>query len=147
MEILNKVSKTKEIYSKEFVLKDETYAIIGSAMEVHKNLGCGFLEPVYQEALAYEFSLQKIPFTQQQELKIHYKDHFLKKSYLADFVLFGKISVEIKAEEHLSSLDEAQVINYLNASDYELGLLFNFGARQLEWKRIINSNRSKKEKV
>ena len=86
MVILNRVPKANRIDQKEFVLKDATYATIGSSMEVHKNLGCGFLEPVYQEALAYEFSLRKIPFTQQQELKIYYKDHILKKIYLADFV-------------------------------------------------------------
>lgn len=107
-------------------------------MEVHKTLGYGFLEPVYQEALQMELETCKIPFQAQKPLQLFYKGTALEKYYITDFCVFEKIIVEIKAVEHLDSVHAAQVINYLKATDYKLGLLINFGAKSLEWKRIVH---------
>ena len=120
-----------------------TYAIIGAAMEVHKQLGCGFLEPVYQEALAIEFSTLKIPFTREVRLRVFYKDVCLNTPYRVDFICFDEVAVELKALAHLSGTEEAQLINYLKASGKEIGLLLNFGARSLGYRRFILSNSSK----
>ena len=107
-------------------------------MDVYYRLGCGFLEPVYQEALALEFGRRNIPFTAQTRLPIKYKDFVLKKKYRADFVCFEKIIVEIKSETMLIPVDWAQILNYLKASQFRVGLLFNFGSeRDLEKKRMI----------
>ena len=120
------------------VYSDETYAVIGAAMDVYYRLGCGFAEPVYQEALGLEFGLRRIPFVAQTKLHIKYKDFILKKFYRADFVCFEKIIVEIKAQTALTGVDWAQVLNYMKASGFRVGLLFNFGSAQtLEKKRII----------
>lgn len=117
--------------------KDEVYSITGAAMEVHKVLGCGFLEPVYQEALENELIIRNIPFQAQQQLAIQYKGHVLKKVYIADFIVYGKILMEIKAINHLSSLEESQLLNFLKVSKLKLGLLVNFGAESLQWKRMV----------
>jgi len=123
----------------ELVFKEEVYKIIGVAMDVYNELGAGFLEAVYQEALTVEFELQQIPFKAQIELPIYYKDKPLKKLYIVDFIVWDKIIVEIKAQEILTKIDEAQLLNYLKASKIKLGLLINFGnKKKLEWKRIIN---------
>ena len=120
------------------IYEDETFAIIGAAMDVYYRLGCGFLEPVYQEALAYEFGLRQIPYTPQTRLRIKYKDHTLTKTYRADFVCFEKVIVEIKAQSALIGVDWAQLMNYMKASSYRVGLLFNFGSEhRLEKKRVI----------
>jgi GxxExxY protein len=112
--------------------------VIGAAMDVYYRLGCGFLEPVYQEALALELGLRRIPFTAQTRLPIKYKDFFLKKKYRADFVCFEKIIIEIKAQSALTPVDWSQLLNYLKASNFRVGLLFNFGsANTLEKKRMI----------
>jgi GxxExxY protein len=124
----------------ELLLKEEVFGIVGAAMEVYNHLGSGFLEPVYQEALGIEFELRGIAFEPQKELVIHYKGRRLEKSYIADFVTFGKIIVEIKAIEHLSSKETGQLLNYLNATGLQVGLLINFGAaNQLEWKRMVQT--------
>lgn len=124
--------------SNRLVFQDESYAIIGAAMDVYYRLGCGFLEPVYQEALAYEFGLRNIPFLAQADLSIKYKDYVLRKSYLADFVCYEKIIVEIKALVSLTPVDWAQLLNYMKASQFRVGLLFNFGSvGRLEQKRMI----------
>ena len=120
------------------IYEEESYAIIGAALDVYYRLGCGFLEPVYQEALGLELSLRRIPFIAQTRLPIKYKDFVLKKKYRADFVCFEKIIVEIKAEAALVGVDWAQLMNYMKASEFRLGLLFNFGsAHTLEKRRII----------
>lgn len=120
------------------VFGDESYAVIGAAMDVYYRLGCGFLEPVYQEALAIEFGLRGVPFTAQTRLPIRYKDYILKKGYRADFVCFDKIIVEIKAQTALVAIDWAQLLNYMKASQFRVGLLFNFGSvKDLEKKRMV----------
>jgi GxxExxY protein len=119
----------------------QTYGIIGAAMEVHRELGCGFLEPAYQEALALEFELRGIPFEREVALPIHYKGRKLATAYRADFVCFGSLIVELKALSALSGTEESQLINYLKASGYERGLLLNFGAPSLFWKRMVRSQK------
>jgi GxxExxY protein len=106
-----------------------TYAIIGAAMEVHRQLGCGFLEPVYQEALALELSNREIPFVKEVKLALAYKGQALQTSYSADFICFNSVVVELKALARTSGTEEAQVINYLKATGHEVGLLINFGAK------------------
>lgn len=117
--------------------KDEAYQIIGACMEVHRELGCGFLEVVYQEALEIEFQARNIPYTREKILRIQYKDKILKKEYSADFICFDKIIVELKALSELNSEHESQVLNYLKATGFKLGILVNFGQKSLEYKRLI----------
>jgi GxxExxY protein len=116
-----------------------TYAIIGAAMEVHRQLGCGFLEPVYQEALAIEFLKREIPFRREVKLPVFYKEIALDTPYKVDFICFEKIVVELKALARFSGTEEAQIINYLKATGFEIGLLLNFGARSLQHRRFILS--------
>lgn len=122
----------------EIYLKDEVYQIMGAAMEVHSELGNGFLEAVYQEALERELSSRNIPFKSQVPIKIKYKDVFLRKEYIADIVCFDSIIVEIKALSRLSGNEESQILNYLKATNFKVGLLVNFGsASKLEWKKFV----------
>lgn len=109
-------------------------------MEVHKELGCGFLEAVYQEALEREFSDQGISFIAQSSIGITYKGKPLNKTYQPDFICYDEVIVEIKALSVLSSLEEAQMLNYLKATNLEIGLLINFGTKSLEYKRMIYKN-------
>ena len=107
-------------------------------MDVHRSLGSGFLETVYQTSMAHKFELQEIPFESQKSLSIKYKGQPLQKSYVSDFLVYGKIVVELKALDRLSGTEEAQVLNYLKATSLRLGVLLNFGnAHKLEWKRYI----------
>ena len=106
-------------------------------MEVHRELGCGFLEAVYHEALEREFSSQEIPFNPQPLLKIFYKGNPLIKTYQPDFVCYEEIIVEIKAISNLTGIEEAQIINYLKASGLKIGLLLNFGSKSLEHRRFV----------
>jgi len=116
-----------------------TYAIIVAAMEVHKELGCGFIEPVYQEALAIELADRVIDHQTQVEIPIWYKGKCLQAKYRADFLCFDSVIAELKALSVLSGTEEAQVINYLKASGHETGLLLNFGGQSLEFKRFALS--------
>ena len=116
-----------------------TYAIIGAAMTVHRELGCGFLEEVYQEALEIELEMVGVPAIGQVELPVFYRGRRLKKFYKADFICYGHLVVEIKALSRLSNTEDAQLLNYLKATDYELGLLINFGAPSLEYRRRIRT--------
>jgi len=115
----------------------QTFAIIGAAMEIHRTLGHGFLEAVYQESATIEFPLRQIPFEREVLFEIHYKGNLLTTRYRADFVCFGNIIVEFKAQSQLTSADEAQLLNYLKATAYQRGLLINFGAPRLEYKRMV----------
>jgi len=119
------------------IYKEECYKIIGACMEVHKTLGCGFLEGVYQEAVGIQIKLDSIPFEREKELKIQYKGHELKKQYVADYICFDKIILELKALSMLTTDHEAQVLNYLKVTGYKLGILVNFGAFKLEYKRLV----------
>jgi GxxExxY protein len=121
----------------EIFYKEESFAIVGAAMEVHREMGFGFFELIYQEALEVEFALKKIPNVREGELKVSYKGHLLDKRYKVDFLCYEKIIVETKAVAHLLPEHEAQVLNYLKASGLKLGLLINFGAPSLEHRRIV----------
>jgi GxxExxY protein len=122
----------------DLLFKDEVYAIVGAAMEVYNVLGPGFLEAVYQEALEIELGDRSIPFEAQKDLRIIYKTRQLKKLYTPDFLVFGKIVVEIKAIDGLTSPNEAQLLNYLKATKMPVGILINFGsADRLDWKRMV----------
>lgn len=116
---------------------EESYSIIGAAMSVHRELGNGFLEEVYQEALEMEFKLKGIPYEREKLITITYKGKQLKKHYKADFVCYGKIIVELKALSELCSEHKSQVLNYLKATDMKLGLLINFGESSLEYERLV----------
>lgn len=122
----------------ELLFKTEVFEIIGAAMEVHTVLGHGFLEAVYQEALEIELKQRGIPFQAQRQLQINYKGTYLTKSYIADVVCFDKIIVELKALDKLTGREEAQLLNYLKASGFKVGVLINFGSfGKLEWKRMV----------
>ena len=122
----------------ELIYKDEVYAIAGAAMEVYYTLGIGFLEPVYQEALAIEFTDRGVPYYREPTIEIAYKDVRLSKTYRPDFVCFDKIIVELKTQVRLSGVEEAQIINYLKITKKRAGLLVNFGSLpKLEWKRYV----------
>lgn len=122
----------------ELILKDEVYAVVGAAIEVHKVLGFGFLEPVYQEAMEIELELRNVPYQAQVPLTVLYKGQLLSKRYVADLVCYGQIIVELKALEQLSGREEAQLLNYLKATSFPVGLLINFGhSTKLEWKRFV----------
>jgi GxxExxY protein len=122
----------------DVIYKDESYQIIGACMEVYNELGCGFLEAVYQEALAIEFDVRGIPFVREKDLAIQYKQRQLSTTYRADFVVFDKIILETKAAESLVSKNESQVLNYLSATKQRLGILVNFGSSEgLQSKRFV----------
>lgn len=116
---------------------EQTFAIIGAAMEVHCVLGHGFLEAVYQEALALEFKRRNISFEREQIIPISYKGEKLGTPYRADFICFGSVIVELKALPALSGIEEAPVINYLKATGHKKALLINFGAPRMEYKRMV----------
>ena len=112
-------------------------------MRVHSDKGNGFLEPVYQECLEIDFEFEEIPFVPQAPLKLEYRGRELKQRYKPDFFVFGEIVLEVKAVSNLTDEHRSQVLNYLAATGYELGLLVNFGAYgKLEWQRIANSRES-----
>ena len=117
----------------------ESYAIIGAAMEVHTELGQGFLEAVYQDALAVEFVSRGIPFEREKPLPILYKGGILPSTYKADFVCFGGLLVECKAQHAVGRPEYAQILNYLRITRLSRGLLLNFGAPSLSYKRFILS--------
>jgi GxxExxY protein len=122
----------------------QTYNIIGAAMEVHRELGSGFLEAVYRDALAIEFELRGIPFQREVDLPVAYKGHELDARYRADFICYDRaVILETKALSQLSGNEEAQVINYLKATRIQVGLLLNFGGPSLQYKRYILTQHAK----
>ena len=128
----------------EIIYKSESYAIIGACFEVYNEKGCGFLEPVYQECLAIEFEYQRIPAIAHPLLALSYRGRTLKQTYEPDYVCFEKIIVELKAVSALTDEHRAQLLNYLNATGFELGLLVNFGHYPgLEYERIAKTHRIK----
>ena len=133
------VDLLKEYNNKNFPYKEETYKIIGCAMEVHAELGHGFLESVYQEALAIVFDEKDIPYEQEKILKIFFRGKALEKRFQADFYCYDNIIVETKASKELTNSDLSQILNYLKATNKEIGLLINFGTKNLQYKRIIRT--------
>lgn len=124
---------------KELIYPQETYAVIGAAMEVYNTLKPGMSEGIFQEALGMEFDLQQIPAKPLQEIHVVYKGKQLRKTYIADFVAYGVIIIEIKALSKLGEQEVAQAVNYLKATGMKLALLINLGnPNRLEWKRIVN---------
>ena len=124
--------------------EEESYLIIGAAIDVHKELGNGFLEAVYQECLEREFKLRGIPFVSQYNITILYKEIPLIQKYIADFICFDKIIIELKTVQKIAPEHKAQILNYLKATGFNLGLLVNFGAHpKVEILRMVNSNFSR----
>ena len=122
----------------EILYKTESYAITGAAFEVYNELGSGFLESVYHEALEKEFVKRGIPYEREKELTIYYKGEALQQTYRADFVCYDNIIVELKAVSELVDSHRSQVYNYLKVTGYRLGLLFNFGQNEgVEYERIV----------
>jgi GxxExxY protein len=114
-----------------------TYAIIGAALDVHRELGCGFLEGVYHEAMVIELSERGVPYRREAELPVLYKGKALSASYRPDFICYGSVVVELKALARLDGVEEAQAINYMKAGGFSVALLFNFGAKSLEHRRLV----------
>ena len=122
----------------ELILKDEVYRIVGATLDVYHQLGRGFLEPVYQEAMEIELSRRDIRFEAQKRLTVYYKGQALSKEYIADLVCFGQIIAELKVCECLTGREEAQILNYMKVTHSQVGLLLNFGSSvRLEWKRYV----------
>jgi len=122
----------------KFLFEEESYAIRGCLMSVFNELGSGFLEKVYQEALEREFIERKIPYKREAPLTIMYKGVPLKQEYYADFICYDKIIVELKAVSELSDVHSAQVFNYLKATGLDLAILVNFGEKNLKIERLFN---------
>ena len=125
----------------KLIYPDESFKIVGAAMEVHRVIGCGFTEPLYQEAFAHELELRSIPFEREKSFLYTYKGVVLKKEFRADFVCYDKIIVELKATDDFIPEHYSQVYNYLKASGLQLGLLINFGKKSLEYERIPCNNK------
>ena len=124
----------------EIIYKEESYAIIGACFKVYNEKGCGFLEPVYQECLGIEFEYQRIPAITKPSLALSYRGRILRQTYEADYVCFEKIIVELKAVSALTDEHRAQLLNYLHATGFELGLLVNFGHYPgLEYERVAKT--------
>ncbi len=126
----------------DLIHNELTREIIGSAMEVHKTLGTGFLESVYEEALAIEFGLRNIEYERQKEIRVVYKGRTAKE-FVCDFLVEGKVLVELKALNLITGAEEAQVLNYLKGTGVEVGLLINFGQSSLKYKRLVLQRKGK----
>ena len=137
-----RIKRIKMDAPSKILFKDESYAIIGACMKVHRALGPGFLEAVYEEVVEKEFIVQNIPYKRQVQLNLYYEGVQLKKQYRADFVCYDSIIVELKAVAQIPSVFYAQLQNYLKCTNMELGLLINFGTPSLTYKRILNPNNS-----
>ena len=122
--------------SEKLILSDKTFKIIGAAMEVHNTIGCGFTEPLYQEAFEEELRLRGIPYQREKTFHVVYKGKKLNKEFRPDFVCYDEIIIELKAVQELVDEHYSQVYNYLKATGLRLGMLINFGKKSLEYKRI-----------
>ncbi len=134
----------------EIIYREESYKIIGACFEVYKQKGCGFTEPVYQDCLKIEFRLQNTPFVSEPKINLEYKGEMLESYFKPDFVCYDKIIVELKAVSRLIDEHRAQTINYVNATNFDLRLLVNFGHfPKLEYERIGNKRvyRSLKDEI
>jgi len=126
----------------DFPCKDETYRILGACFEVYKEKGCGFLEPIYQDCIEIELGLQQISFVPKQPILLKYKGHPIRHTYEPDLICFGKVVAELKAVSALADEHRAQLLNYLNATGLDVGLLVNFGHFPgLEYQRTINTRK------
>lgn len=123
----------------EYLYKVESYKIVGILYEVHKNLGKGFSEIVYKDALEYEFNLNNIPYQREKEFSVNYKNVVLNHKFYADFVVFDKIILEIKTVDCFNNAHYNQCLNYLKISKNKLAILANFNLISLEYKRIVSS--------
>ena len=130
----------------KLLYEEETGAIISACMAVHRELGNGFLEAVYQDALAIEFAERGIPYAREKQIPIFYKGHKLDKEYFADFICYGKIIVELKCVSRLVNANKAQVINYLHGTKFNVGLLVNFAEASLKWERLTRFEERTDEK-
>lgn len=129
----------KELVS-DLIFQDECYAILGACFEVYKDKGCGFHEPVYQECLGIEFEYRHVPVIPQPSLSLEYRGRILAQQYFPDFVCFGKVIVELQSVVAITDEHRAQVLNYLKAGSFKLGLLANFGHYpKLEYERIVKT--------
>lgn len=126
----------------ELLYKDLTGKIIGVAMEVHRELGCGFLEALYQEAFEHELMLNRINFVSKKLHRVSYKDIILRHPYIPDLIVEGKVVVDLKAIREIGAIEEAQMVNYLKITMVPVGLIINFAGRSLEWKRLVLSEAS-----
>ena len=137
---------TQNMQKEEFPLKDEGYAILGAVFEVYQEMGCGFLEAVYQECLERELHLRQVPFITQPVLSIAYKGHPLRQSYQPDLICFDKIVLELKAVSELAPEHRAQLHNYLKATGLPVGYLINFGHYpKVEFERIVRTKPQNKQ--
>ena len=127
----------------EYKYKNETYLIRGCMMKVYNELGSGFLEKVYQEAMEIELKTANIPHQREAQLQVVYKGVPLQQTYAADFICYDKIIVELKAVSELTDTHRSQVYNYLKATNMELGLLVNFGVPQIEIERLFNYHKNR----
>ena len=122
----------------ELIFKEEVYRVVGAALEVYNELGSGFLESVYQEAIELELASANIPFQSQVPLRIKYKDQVLKKQFIADLICFGAVLVELRAIDQITKREEAQILNYLRATGLRVAVVINIGdPGRLDWKRLI----------
>jgi len=130
------------VSERELMHSELTRAVIGAAMEVHSNLGPGFLESVYEAAMAIEFDLRNVPYERQKAIPVMYKGE-KAKDFFCDFLVDGKVLVELKALKTTTGVEEAQVLNYLKATGLEVGLLINFGEQSLKYKRLVLQKKMK----
>ena len=126
-----------------YILEEETFKIRQCIYEVHRQMGCGFSEKLYQDALEYEFILQGIPYERERHLTFNYKGKVMEHDYFLDFLCYGQIIVELKAVHELENVHKAQVYNYLRATDLDVALLANFGDTKCQIERLFNFYKNK----
>ena len=135
------MNREKRELHEKVLFPDECFAIQGAVFDVYREMGCGFLEAVYQECLEREFRLRQLPFEAQEEIVLSYKGELLTQTYKPDFICYGKIIVELKAVKEIAPEHKAQLLNYLKATGLDLGLLVNFGSHpKVEIVRLANTN-------
>lgn len=126
------------MHMNDIVYKDESFAIIGAAMEVYNQLGSGFVEKVYQDALEIEFELRGIPYKREEHLPVFYKGRQIKHDFFVDFICYDKTVIECKAVSEILNIHKIQTLNYIKINNLKLGIVINFSNQSLEYKRIVN---------